>query len=90
MEELHIIDVVKKYSKLLSHHSRKKPISEIVIYHSWCKPLEKTMRTLINKSCGTHYCINRDGTIQAFGTYADGNYICATYKSLVLLQQILK
>lgn len=63
VKPLEIVNDVKKYRYLLKHHRRRKPISEIVIHHSWSKTLEKTMSTLIKKSYGTHYCIDRDGSI---------------------------
>lgn len=37
--------------------------SEIVIHHSWTKTLQKMIDTLVRKDCGTHYAIDRDGTV---------------------------
>ena len=42
---------------------RKGAPSEIILHHSWTRTLDKCISTLKHKGCGTHYAIDRDGSV---------------------------
>ena len=42
---------------------RKAAPSEIILHHSWTRTLDKCITVLKNKGCGTHYAIDRDGSV---------------------------
>ena len=42
---------------------RKGTPSEIILHHSWTYTLDKCISALKHKGCGTHYAVDRDGTI---------------------------
>ena len=37
--------------------------TEIVLHHSWTRTLDACISALTKKGCGTHYAIDRDGTV---------------------------
>lgn len=42
---------------------RKKIIDSIVIHHTWCFSINSCINHWLSNKCGTHYIIERDGTI---------------------------
>ena len=42
---------------------RSHEVTEVVIHHSWTKTIDRMIKVLKGKDCGTHYCIDRDGVI---------------------------
>lgn len=56
-----IIDYRKKI-KFKRRHRQFQP-TEIVIHHSWTRTVDAMIKALRSKDCGTHYCIDRDGSV---------------------------
>lgn len=58
---MNIIDDRK--SIRFKRRERSYVVTEVVIHHSWTKTLDRMIKALKAKDCGTHYAIDRDGTI---------------------------